>query len=293
VSTTGTVITITGQSGTTTSADILKFKITNPGGCTSAEAASVTETEGSLTQTDSLDTVALAASPQPFATNDNTTGGVVFHAAGSSPLAAFTVSNLPDGLNGSIGLGELLPGTAVPGQYSDVHVSVADAAGAVARGAFTLLVNGNLAPTPYGNNVNPFGNGFDAYRQHAAVNTVIVAWPATMADPATHFLREAGTVSGAYRYEYAPAGSGIGLCVSNPAGGYVGNPGGPTGLVLRGCNLSAFQQFKPGSGNELISVVNGQIVNPNGTGGQLTTSTSHVSWGGSAWTWENYASLPA
>lgn len=292
ISTNGTLIQVTGLSGTTTSADTLKFKITNSG-CTSVETASITEVAGSLTETDSLDVVVLSASPQSFATNDNTTGGVVFHAAGSSALAAFTVSNLPAGLNGSIGLGELLPGTAVPGQYSDVRVAVADAAGAVAQGEFNLLVNGNQTATPYGNNVNPFGNGFDVWEQHAAVNTVIVGWRATTADPATHFLQEPGTVSGAYRYEYAPNGSGTGLCVSNPGGGYVGDPGGPTGLVLRGCNLSLFQQFMPGTGHELISVINGQVVNPNGAGAQLRTGSSRVSWGGSAWTWKDFTSLPA
>ena len=199
ISTNGTLIQVTGLSGTTTSADTLKFKITNSGGCTSVETASITEAAGSLTETDSLDVVVLSASPQPFVTNDNVTGGVIFHAAGSSALAAFTVSNLPAGLNGSIGLGELLPGTAVPGQYSDVHVAVADTAGAVAQGEFNLLVNGNQAATLYGNNVNPFGNGFDVWQQRAAVNTVIVGWPATKADPATHFLQEAGTVSAGFR----------------------------------------------------------------------------------------------
>lgn len=295
VNTAGTVITIKGLSGTTTSPDTLKFKITNSGGCASAETASVTEKTGALTETHSLDTVALTGPLSLFATDDNTTGGVVFHAAGSSALAAFTVSNLPAGLNGSIGLGELLPGTAVPGQYNAVRVSVADTAGAVANGVFNLKVNGHVAstPGPYGNNVNPFGNGFDVYQQHAAINTVIVGWAATQADRATHFLREAGTVSGAYRYEYAPAGAGTGLCVSNPDGGYPGDPAGPTGLVLRGCNLSVFQQFTPGPGNELISKANGQIVNPHGTGAQLNTGTSHVSWGGSAWTWKDYASLPS
>ena len=40
------------------------------------------------------------------------------------------------------------------------------------------------APPPvsnYGDEVNPFGNGFDVYRQHASVNTPIIVWPATQA----------------------------------------------------------------------------------------------------------------
>src|SRR5579859_5455407 len=66
ISTNGTFIQVTGVSGTTTSADTLKFKITS-GGCTSVETASITEVAGSLTETDSLDVVVLSASPQSFA----------------------------------------------------------------------------------------------------------------------------------------------------------------------------------------------------------------------------------
>lgn len=293
VNTTATVITVKGASGTTTSADTLKFRITNAGGCFSAETASVTEARGTLTQTHSLDTVAFSS--VQFATDDSSTGGIAFNASGSSALSAFTVSGLPTGLNGSIGLGELAPGTAVPGTYNDVHVSVTDAGGAVAVGEFNLLVNGQQVSSTgsAGDVVNPFGNGFDVYQQRADVNTIIAGWKATQADPATHFLLEAGTASGTYRYEYAPNGNGTGLCVSNPDGGYSGDPGGPTGLVLRGCNTGVYQEFTPGSNHTLISKVNGQIVNPHGTGAQLSTGSSGVSWGGSSWTWTDYGSLPA
>jgi hypothetical protein len=283
-----TVITIKGLSGTTSSSDTLKFKISNSAGCVSAETASITEAKGDLTEAHSLDTVALASA---FAVDDGSTGGILFNAAGSSAVTAFTVSNLPAGLNGSVGLGELLPGTAAPAIYNSVALSVTDSGGAVAKGTFNLLVNAT-ASGALGDNVNPFGNGWGVYQQHTAWDTTIIGWPATQTDPGSLFLREAGTVSGAYRYEYAPRGSGSGMCVSNPDGGYRGDPGGPTGLVLRNCNSSVYQQFKPGPDNEAISVANGQLVNPHGTGWQLNTGTSRVSWGGSAWTWTNYDNLP-
>jgi hypothetical protein len=283
-----TVITIKGLSGTTSSSDTLKFKISNSAGCVSAETASITEAKGALTEAHSLDTVALAST---FAVDDGSTGGILFNAAGSSAVTAFAVSNLPAGLNGSVGLGELLPGTAAPAVYNSVALSVTDTGGAVAKGTFNLLVNAT-ASGALGDNVNPFGNGWGVYQQHTAWDTTIIGWPATQRDPGSLFLREAGTVSGAYRYEYAPTGSGSGMCVSNPDGGYIGDPGGPTGLVLRNCNSSVYQQFKPGPDNEAISVANGQLVNPHGTGWQLNTGASRVSWGGSAWTWTNSGNLP-
>ena len=287
----GTAITVTGTSGTTTAADTLKFKISNVGGCVSVETAAISEKAGALSQTHSLDTVALAT---VFATDDSSTGGIAFHASGTSAITAFAVTLLPTGLNGNVGLNELVPGTATPGVYKGVHVAVSDSAGAVANGTITLEVNGHSSDVGQaGDEVNPFGNGFDVYQQRAALNTKIAGWTATKDDPATHFLLEAGTASGTYRFEYAPNGAGTGLCVSNPAGGYPGDPGGATGLVLRGCNTGAFQQFTPGPNNTLISKVNGQVVNPHGTGGQLTTGSSRVSWGGSAWTWVDYSNLPS
>jgi hypothetical protein len=284
------VITVKGTSGSTSSPDTLTFKITNSGGCVSVETASITEAKGDLTQSHVLDTVALTGSTS-FAVDDGSTGGILFDAAGTSAVTGFTVSNLPAGLSGSVGLGELLPGTAAPGTYNSVAVSVTDSGGAVAKGTFNLLVNAT-ASAALGDNVNPFGNGWGVYQQHTAWDTTIIGWPATQTDPGSLFLREAGTVSGAFRFEYAPTGAGSGMCVSNPDGGYIGDPGGPTGLVLRNCNSSAYQQFKPGPDSELISVANGQLVNPHGTGWQLNTGTSRVSWGGSAWTWKAYSSLP-
>ena len=157
-------------------------------------------------------------------------------------------------------------------------------------------ITGEVCPTPapvtstppvtitfgsYGNNVNKFGNGFDVFRQHAAWGTPIVGWPATQHDPATHFLKN--TEGSHFQFEYAPNGVGDGLCVSNPGNG---------ALVLRDCNSNVWQQFDY-AGGHIISVVNGGIVNPNGTGAQLTTGGSATPWGGSDYTWTAFSSLPA
>jgi hypothetical protein len=136
----------------------------------------------------------------------------------------------------------------------------------------------------YGNEVNQFGNGLDVDGQHAAVNTPIIVWPATQADPATHFLFE--QEGSFFRIEYAPFGTGTGLCVSNPF------PSGSSGLLeLRGCNPGPWQQFSK-SGALLISRVNGGVVNPHGKGSQWSTAASAVPWGGSNLTFEQVSSLP-
>ena len=141
-------------------------------------------------------------------------------------------------------------------------------------------------PSNYGDEVNLFGNGFDVYRQHASVNTPVIVWPATQADPATHFLFEAE--GGAdFRIEYAPDGTGTGLCISNPF------PSGSGGLLyLRGCNTGPWQEFYK-SGGVLISQVNGGVVNPDGKGSQWSTGASATGWGGSDLTFTPFASLPA
>jgi hypothetical protein len=42
----------------------------------------------------------------------------------------------------------------------------------------------------------------------------------------------------------------------------------------------------------LKNVATGLYVNPDGTGGQLRGGTSPTHWGGSAYTWTDYSSLP-
>ncbi len=141
-----------------------------------------------------------------------------------------------------------------------------------------------------GDEVNPFGNGFDVFGQRQAVNAVIVGWTATKADPATHFIRLPGTVPGAYRFEYAPNGVGTGLSVSDPGYDAAGT-GLKDGLVLRPSNSGPWQQFIPQPNGTLKNAATGLYVTPNGTGAQLRGTTAPSPWGGSAYTWTDYAHL--
>jgi hypothetical protein len=163
----------------------------------------------------------------------------------------------------------------------------------VLHGAFTVVVHANPVYTPgnYGNEVNPFGNGFDVYQQHMYPGAIIAGWTATKADPATHFIRLPGTVPGAVKFEYAPNGAGTGLCVSDPGGGWASDPL-PDGLILTQSNNGPWQQFYPLPNGTLKNVATGLIVNPNGTGAQLRGGATASPWGGSAYTWTDYAHLP-
>ena len=158
---------------------------------------------------------------------------------------------------------------------------------------FTDLAGRTAVHTPgsLGDEVNPFGNGFDVYGQRQAVNTIIAGWTATKADPATHFIRVPGTVPGAYRFDYAPHGVATGLSVSDPGYDAAGT-GLKDGLVLRPSNTGPWQQFIPQPNGTLKNVATGLYVNPNGTGAQLRGGTAPSPWGGSAYTWTDYAHLP-
>jgi len=206
----------------------------------------------------------------------------------------FSVTNLPSPYPNPYTLtgGVLPPGNAQPGTYDHVYMHVSDAAGAVSNGGFVLKVIGHQVTPPgnYGDYVNPFGNGFDVYRQNYRAGAVIVGWTATRADPATHFIRVAE--GGNWRLEAtSDSGTATGLCAANPMGGWP-DPAGPTGIILTPCNNGIFQQFYE-SGGYLFSAVNHQYVNPHGTGAQLATGPSPVPWGGSKYTWADYAHLPA
>ena len=48
----------------------------------------------------------------------------------------------------------------------------------------------------------------------------------------------------------------------------------------------------PQSNGTLKDLATGLFVNPNGTGAQLRGSTAPTSWGGSVYTWTDYAHLP-
>jgi hypothetical protein len=227
--------------------------------------------------------------------NANIAGAVKFSAVSSESGngISFAESNLPTGLASGDPILTYVGGTAAPGTYGGVKVAATDVDGAVLQGVFSLVVHANAVYTPgnYGDEVNPFGNGFDVYQQHQYAGAIIAGWTATKADPATHFLRLAGTHSGAVKFEYAPNGAATGLCVSDPGGGWASDPL-PDGLILTVCNNGPWQQFVPQSNGTLKNLATGLVVNPNGTGAQLRGSTAPTPWGGSVYTWTDNAHLP-
>jgi hypothetical protein len=169
-------------------------------------------------------------------------------------------------------------------------VTATDSDGAVLKGTFTLTVDANAVSSNYGDEVNRFGNGFDVVRQHQYPGAIIAGWPATQGDPATYFSLNNGTHQGAFQFEYAPQGSGSGLCVSDPGGGWSSDPL-RDGLILAPCNTGPWQQFILSNG-ALKNVATGLYVNPNGTGVQLRGGTSPTPWDGSSYTWRDHSSLP-
>ena len=220
---------------------------------------------------------------------DNANGTITFSATSKDTLnITYGESNLPTGLSSANPL-TYSGGTAVPDTYTGVTATATDTDGAALAATFTLTVDGNAVTTTsgtYGNEVNKFSYGFDSYRQHDYAGAIIVGWTATSSDPATHFLMNSGTTSGYYQFEYAPSGSGAGLCVSDPGGGWGSDPL-RDGLILANCNNGPFQQFLPQSDGTLVNLATGLIVNPAGKGGQLRGGSSAVGWGGSSYTWTN------
>jgi hypothetical protein len=225
--------------------------------------------------------------------DSNVSGTVKFTATSSVSTNAvnFAESNLPTGLSSGNPVLTYVGGTAAPGTYAGVVVTATDADGAVLHGTFTLTVTAN-AVSNYGDEVNRFGNGFDAFRQHQFPGAIIAGWTATQGDPATHFLLTNGTHQGAFRFEYAPKGTGSGLCVSDPGGGWSSDPL-RDGLILTSCNTGPWQQFIPQSNGSLKNVATGLYVNPNGTGAQLRGGASPTAWGGSFYRFITFSSLPA
>jgi hypothetical protein len=223
----------------------------------------------------------------------NVSGGVTFSADSTetSDNINFSESNLPAGL--SSGNPALSPadGTTAPGTYSGVVVTATDTDGALLKGTFTLTVDANGAGSSYGDEVNQFGNGFDAFRQHQYPGAIIAGWTAAQGDPATQFISDHGTHQGAVQFEYAPQGSPSGLCVSDPGGGWSSDPL-RDGLVLSRCNTGPWQQFVPQADGALKNVATGLFVNPKGAGGQLRGGTAPTPWGGSSYTWKDHTSLP-
>jgi hypothetical protein len=225
--------------------------------------------------------------------DSNVSGTVKFSATSSISTNAinFAETNLPTGLSSGNPTLTYVGGTAAPGTYTGVVVTATDADGAVLHGTFTLTVEAN-AVSSYGDEVNRFGNGFDSFRQHQFPGAIIAGWPATQGDPATHFLLNNGTHQGAVQLEYAPNGTGTGLCVSDPGGGWSSDPL-RDGLILTSCNTGPWQQFIPQSNGSLKNLATGLYVNPNGTGAQLRGGASPTTWGGSSYRFINFSSLPA
>ena len=230
-----------------------------------------------------------------LADTNNSNGTVTFSAVSNDANAfAFAETNLPAGLTSGNPL-TFSGGTAAPNTYTGVVVTATDSDGAVLKGTFSLTVSATTVTTgtgAEGDYVNKFGNGFDSYRQHQYAGAVIAGWPATQGDPATHFLDNPGSHSGAIQLEYAPNGTGTGLCVSDPGGGWASDPL-PDGLILTNCNTGPWQQFIRQSDGTLRNLATGLIVSPNGKGAQLRGTSSAVSWGGSSYTWTPVGNLPA
>ena len=225
--------------------------------------------------------------------DSNVSGTVKFSAtssARSTDTVNFAETNLPTGLTSGNPVLTFVGGTAAPGIYNGVVVTATEADGAVLHGTFNLTVDANQVSN-YGDEVNRFGNGFDAFRQEQHPGAIIAGWTATQADPATHFLLNAGTHQGAIQLEYAPHGTGTGLCVSDPGGGWSSDPL-RDGLILTSCNTGPWQQFIPQSNGTLLNVATGLFVNPNGTGSQLRGGSSATPWGGSFYRFIAFSSLP-
>jgi hypothetical protein len=224
--------------------------------------------------------------------DSNVSGTVKFTASvsASNDTINFAESNLPSGLSSGNPVLTYVGGTAAPGTYAGVVVTATDADGAALTGTFTLTVDANSVSN-YGDEVNRFGNGFDSYQQHQYAGAIIAGWTATQGDPATHFILNNGTHQGAVQLEYAPKGSGSGLCVSDPGGGWSSDPL-RDGLILTSCNTGPWQQFIPQSNGSLKNVATGLYVNPNGTGAQLRGGASPTAWGGSFYRFIDFSSLP-
>jgi hypothetical protein len=272
---------------------------------TTVETVQVSESSGTLGQS-ATPTSVPGESVTVTLYNNSVTGDVEFAAtiSGESGTVTFSQSNLPAGM---VSGNPLVPGSAAVGTYDGIIYTATDPLGSTFSGTFDLQVSSRVVVPPptyspppppgyyygnyYGDLVNPFGNGFDAYQRHQYAGAIVAGWTATQADPATHFILQAGTVSGAAKFEYAPDGTPSGLCVSDPGGGWASDPL-PDGLILTSCNNGPWQQFTPQSNGTLKNVATGLYVNPNGTGQQLRGGTAATSWGGSVYAWIEYAHLP-
>jgi hypothetical protein len=283
VAVTGSTITYTGTSpGTAT----LVADATDSRGNAEALVISVTLGNGTIQETGGGTLQTLSHLAESVTTP--TVTFVVSSTLGNDTIN-FAETQLPTGLTSGNPTLTYVNGTAAPGTYTGVVVTATDSDGAVLNGTFTLTVSANTVTNnngTVGDEVNKFGYGFDSYRQHDYAGAHIVGWTASSSDPATHFLENAGSHSGYIQFEYAPTGSGSGLCVSDPGGGWGSDPL-RDGLLLANCNSGPFQQFLQQSDGTLVNLATGLTVDPAGKGGQLRGGSSPVGWGGSSYTWES------
>jgi hypothetical protein len=285
VSLSGTTISYSGDA--VTSPPEIVADATDSAGNAEALEIPVTIAHNSIQKSGSVVTVSVSALASASVNNT-----VKFSATSSeSNTINFAESNLPAGLVSGDPVLTYVGGTAAPRTYNGVKVAATDADGAALTGTFKLVVQAN-AVSGYGDEVNRFGNGFDSFQQHQFPGAIIAGWTATQADPATHFILNTGTHQGALQFEYAPKGTGTGLCVSDPGGGWSSDPL-RDGLILTRCNTGPWQQFIPQSNGTLQNVATGLFVNPNGTGAQLRGGTAPTPWGGSSYAWTDFNSLPA
>ena len=137
---------------------------------------------------------------------------------------ALSSSSLPDTKLNDLGQNIIRPalavvhGAQVPYPYGGkprVIMADLDQQALQARGYSFVTLDALRTPGSWGDEVNPFSNGFNVLHQRQASNAIIASWPASKADPAVHFLRIPGTVPGAYRFDYAPNGVATGLSVAD------------------------------------------------------------------------------
>ena len=212
-------------------------------------------------------------------------------------IGTWATTDLPAGIGFSTTTsGLLVPGTAVPGTYDWATVSDSEN-GATASETFVLSITGHkvyvYVPGNLGDEVNPFGNGFDVYQQHYTAGAIIAGWTATKGDPATHFVREATSTTNGYRYEAVRAdGIASGLCVSDPGGGWGSDPLADGLILTAGACSSNFGIFVNQADGTVKNAVTGLYVSPAGTGAQLRGTTAPTPWGGSKYTWTDLKNLP-
>lgn len=119
-----------------------------------------------------------------------------------------------------------------------------------------------------------FPLAFDSRGGSAANNTPVIGFPNLDGDAGSDFVVLPFAGGPSVMFIFAPNGKITNMCISNPSGGYSGNPGGPFGLILRPCNGSVYQRWNERSvgtaTNVLASLADGRIISSNGQGASLT-----------------------